>query len=771
MNPKTPGDPGPPGRFELVRTLGSGGGGRVRLVRDLRQGGAPRALKVARSEDADPEDAARLFHEARVLRSLRHPGIPRVFDVGRTPGRPPWLLMEYVAPVDEPPAPVDLALGLLDILAYVHEFGWLHRDLKPGNVLNGPGGRVVLADFGLAARMDEDVPPRGTLPYVSPEVLDGESADATSDLWSLGAVLLRLSLEEELQPSQSLTPEHVPDDGSVPAEWLRRMLHPRRERRFPSARAARTALLEALGRPASPLRRWPLPHSPVPVGRASELEGLLRRLREARRGVTPDADRRADRDSPGMALLSGGPGVGKSRLLAELRMRALEGGWSVFLASCADERDAPLPALGSVLEAVLREAPPDSAAVKRRGRAVASLLAARSDRDPSETAARFLEERAREGAGMLILVEDLQQASAMTLRVLSGIARVVAAGRVAGEPVPLFVVATLVRSGSLPEEVAEMLGKLETERVLWRVPLRLLAPQDLVSLVHGILGPHAPGERIGEILRAHGGAHPLFAEELLARLVAEGGLRNDSGRWLLDERRAPKLPENLAQLVQVRLDSLLEEELRAVQLLATLERPLRLQHARALLGADAEAILGTLESMGLVAPAQEGRAAALAHGVLGQAALSVLTAPSRRRLHDRVAANLPWREIGTPVRRAYHVARGSDTDKGFQIATAVARRLRGEGEPGRAADFVRQALRLLPDGDPRIPHLRRSLAELLVASGRPEAAANVYRDLLEESPGPDLRARLLAGLAEALDSSGQSAEVMDTCREALAALH
>jgi transcriptional regulator with GAF, ATPase, and Fis domain len=469
----------------------------------------------------------------------------------------------------------------------------------------------------------------------------------------------------------------------------------------------------------------------------------------------------------GLVLVRGESGVGKSRLIAELRLLAVERGWSTLSASCADERDAPLPGLGTILKTALADAPPESPAARRRGKAVRELRAARGDTDASETAARFLVDRVAEGPCLLIVVEDLQHANAAALRTVGVVARLVAESLAFGVTPRMLVVATLTEGAPLTDEISEAIAALETEGLVAAMPLRPLAPADVAEMVRGILGPRAPADRIGEILHTHGGALPLFAEELLARLFEDGALRHESGRWMLDSRHAPTLPVNLSAAVASRLEALPPVELRAVRLAAVHELPMPFDRAKRLIGADAAAALASLEQRGIVASARDGDAASLVHAVIGQTALAALTAEQRARLHDEIAESIPRIDAASAALRAYHVARGSDPDAGFQAATEAARLLRAEGEPGRAAQFVRQALRRLSERDPRIPYLRRSLAELLVASSSPEAAANVYRDLLDKESDRGARVRLLLGLAEALDAAGRAPEVLRACRTAL----
>ncbi len=763
------------GRFEVVRPLGSGGGGQVVLVRDLRRGGVLRALKTVGTLGEDgplpsAEAGERLLHEARVLASIVHRGVPRLVEIGREPESGPWILMHYVeseTPTeDEDPAHV--ARGLLDVLGHLHRHGWLHQDVKPANVVVARGRRVVLLDYGFAVREGCDVPPRGTLPYVAPEVLAGEPADARSDLWAAGAVLLQLVLGRQFPPVATLGPDDVPDgDIPLPRDWLRVLLHPRPERRFESAEVALQELEAALGPDGFRRSPRPLPHAPEPAGREAELARLERHLVEARSGAATAATEGPTPDLAGLVLVQGESGVGKSSLLFEMRLRAIAAGWSTVSASCSEERDRPLPALGTLIDAVLRSAPADSPAIERRGRAVASLLAAKGDQSGAETAARFLLERAVECGGILLVVEDLQNATAMTLRVLGAIARTITESHAAGQAPFLMTVASFTEGVPVAEEIVETLAAMTTEELVLSMPVRTLGPAGVAEMVAGILGPRAPAEWVAEVVHAHGGALPLFAEQLLGQLVQGRGLRHDGIRWIVDTKAAPRLPASLTDAVSVRLEALPKRERAALQIVAGHELPLARTRAGMYLGAETAALLAELEAEGLITPTGDGSGVTVVHSVIGQAALKMLSPRGRAKLHDLLARGIVGHGAATEIRRAYHVARGTDPDKGFQAATSAARRLRGDGEPGRAADCVRQALRTLDESDPRVPHVRRSLAELLVSSGRPAAAANVYRDLLDAETDTGARVRLLLGLVEALDSAGQATDVEPACRGAL----
>lgn len=146
----------------------------------------------------------RSLREARAIARLNHVNVVRIFDVLRTDGDP-WIVMEYVASrslqdtlaEDGPVSParaVEIGLGVLGALNAAHKAGVMHRDVKPGNVLLGEDGRVVLTDFGLATIPGDPNVTRtgmvlGSPAYISPERAREGTAGPEADLWSLGATL------------------------------------------------------------------------------------------------------------------------------------------------------------------------------------------------------------------------------------------------------------------------------------------------------------------------------------------------------------------------------------------------------------------------------------------------------------------------------------------------------------------------------------------------------------------------------------------------------
>ncbi|MFJ6165157.1 protein kinase [Micromonospora orduensis] len=195
-------------RYRLLSPLGQGGMGRVWKARDevLHRDVAIKELvpPPGLTDEERREMRERSLREARAIARLNHANVVRIFDVLRTDGDP-WIVMEYVASkslqdtlAEDGPVPVaravEIGLGVLGALNAAHKAGVMHRDVKPGNVLLGDDGRVVLTDFGLATIPGDPNVTRtgmvlGSPAYISPERARDGTAGPEADLWSLGATL------------------------------------------------------------------------------------------------------------------------------------------------------------------------------------------------------------------------------------------------------------------------------------------------------------------------------------------------------------------------------------------------------------------------------------------------------------------------------------------------------------------------------------------------------------------------------------------------------
>jgi eukaryotic-like serine/threonine-protein kinase len=216
------------GRYVLLKELGRGGAGAVFLARDERLGREV-AVKLHHGVAGREARRSRMRAEAEVAEEIRSARVVRLYEVRPEQGA---LVMEHCAggslrqAIARGAVSTELARGWIrDValaLARVHEAGWVHRDLKPGNVLLRGDGRAVVSDLGLARRVGECADAvEGTAGFTAPEARAGELIATGSDVYSFGAMGLALGLGEHptLAPlflrCLSSDPAARPKDGRV----------------------------------------------------------------------------------------------------------------------------------------------------------------------------------------------------------------------------------------------------------------------------------------------------------------------------------------------------------------------------------------------------------------------------------------------------------------------------------------------------------------------------------------------------------------------------
>ncbi|NDJ76890.1 MAG: AAA family ATPase [Chloroflexi bacterium] len=543
-------------RYQIIETVGAGGMGTVYRAVD-RLTGDTVALKVverlqgvALSLATEATVLHSLAHEFSVLAGLRHPYIISVLDYGFDPQRRPFVALEWLpdaqtivqaARAADFATRLRLLIQLLQALSYLHRRGILHRDLKPGNVLV-VDGTVRVVDFGLAvpgASTGEFV---GTAAYMPPEMLREQRYLAASDLYAVGMIIVEVFTGRTPFAHGDVLAilNQPPDLTGLDNERLRavcaRLLAKAPADRYSDAADVVAALAAIANMPAidqPPVRASYFQAAPF-VGRQAELDRLTAAL---------DATVNAGR---GQALLVGGEsGIGKSRLLEELRIRALTAGAVVLRGQCAPVSDLPYQLWQAPLAhlAVMTEPTKLEASVLEtflRGEQAAT------DAAPG-AASRFqgeVEQRLtyvlvslirRLAQPVLLVLEDVQWADE-SLAVLRRLSRLVSA-------LPLLVVASYRsdEAAALPEQLSD-LPVMQLER---------LAPAAIQQLSQAMLGSAGSDPGLVRRLQAESDGNTFFLVETLRYVIEEVGPPRVGEPVVLPD---VLLPRGVVEVIQQRLD-------------------------------------------------------------------------------------------------------------------------------------------------------------------------------------------------------------------------
>ncbi len=500
------------------------------------------------------------------------------------------------------------------------------------------------------------------------------------------------------------------------------------------------------------------------VGRDAELEHLCSTL-----GISASAT-----DQPRAAvLLAGDAGVGKTRLLTELRDRAVAEGWQVLAGHCLDFADSALPYLpiSEITGRISRELPDTFDEVALRHPALLRLLpgqrmlsqATDPESVPADQAALFdgvhalAEAVGREGP-LLLVVEDLHWADQSTRDLMSFLFS-------RGFEAPVALVASyrsddLHRRHPLRRQVAEWARMAGVERI----QVEPLPPSDVRRLVDQLSTVPFPEERVRDIVtRAEGNA--FFVEELVgASSARQGGI-----------------PEDLADVLLVRLEGLDDASVTVVRASAVAGR--RVSHAALSAVVDVSsvdldrAVRDAVEGHVLV-PSRDDDYYQFRHALLAEAVYDDLLPGERTGLHAAYARALrEGRASGTAAELARHARLAKDYATALTASLRAGDDARGVGGAEEAAFHYLQALELwhdsrAPEGSHLdYPRLVGLVSDALIAAGHPARALGVVREQLDHLP-PDtsdsVRGQLLGVLAGALALTETQDDPTELTRQAVA---
>ncbi len=692
----------------------------------------------------------------------------------------PGVLARPVLPPEAQERLRDGLRQLLPALAALHRAGFVHRDVKPGNVLVSQDlGRVVLADFGLATPMPEfpgddsfEGFPVGSVPYMAPEQATGQSPSPAADLYAVGVMIYEALAGRAPFRGPALRVLHhkatrdptplgaVIDDG-LPAdlEALAMDLLARNPAERPSVEEALARLDRSPHRTApetSPGRPVPAPAAAF-VGRDPELEALEVAWSRVGEGLWTTVH------------VHGVSGIGKSTLLRrftrglEHRERAL-----VLRGRCHPHESVPFKALDAIVDGIshhlgrLSEAqqraiaprygpalrrlfpvlgrvdglryaggtapPPDPREVRRQGFAgLRELLARLSDRLP-----------------VVIWIDDLQWGDLDSGVLLRELVR-------PPDPPAVLLLLSYRREdldAPLVDATRRQIPGLNLDGGSTReLALEPLSPQERSELAARLLDrDSASYQRHVEAIVEESQGSPFFLCEMAHYLTDSSGGGGDARSW-----RADSLA--LADVVSPRIEALPQDARRLLEVVSVAGRPFPqdLALAAAGLGEGGRPLIGRMVEECLLRRAADHGVPAIAayHDRIRESAVHLLADARRQRLHRRLAEVLERHRADDLDGLVDHWAGAGESDRAAGYAIRAAERAHATLAFDRAAQMYRSALRLRPDLEEPW-ELRARSAQALANAGRGLEAAQAYEfaaDTLAAASPDDVRVLAWRGRA------------------------
>ncbi|MCI0714020.1 MAG: tetratricopeptide repeat protein [Chloroflexi bacterium] len=743
-------------RYVLAQQLGKGGMGVIHRATDRLTGKTVAVKRVtthlsnlvlATQGVSTSRHRLALTQEFQTLARLRHPNIIRVLDFGFDASQQPYFTMELLEGAQniidggrylDTKGKVALIVQILEALAYLHRHGLLHRDLKPANVLV-VDRQVKLLDFGLAVKEEQRAKNLvGTIAYMAPEIIKGQVASIRSDLFSVGIIAYELfsgihpydirpavnrasreagktattrdpinihpisddlptvigdqSIEDSdaiRELSHRVIQESVQTSDTMIDAVIRRLIALEPDDRYPSAAKAIEALLAIVGAERQISQESYLRSARL-VGRSEELSRLEDLLSKTINGVGS------------VWLIGGESGVGKSRLLDELRIRALPERMTITTGVAVQQTASPYQILHEPLrhlvleiELTRHEARLLQTIVPEIGHILQfdDLTPVNGDVQASQEGlfAAIEEVFRAQPQPTLLMLEDLHWLSDEELSLinrLSGLTR----------DLPLLILGTF-RSDERPD-----LSKAIDNASL--MELARLTPDDVAELSRAIVG--SDDASLIRLLNKETEGNALFVVEILRELMEFRGQPLQFSDGTLPERfDAQSVKDVLAR----RLQRLAGDARMLLQLSAVAGRELDLKLLGYLSGEDVERWLDIAVNAAVIN--LRDNVWQFTHDKLREAVLEQITELDRKQIHGQIASAIEtlypnvaqqyyaklvfhWGEAGNSARELEYLIKAGDyalQAGAYQQATSfLERALENEQLTEKQQAFIHQKL-------------------------------------------------------------------------------
>jgi len=771
-------------RYIMKGELGKGGMGAVYHAYD-RLTGEDVALKLVLAPPSELSFASRsgglnlylaLAQEFKTLASLRHPHIISVLNYGFDEQQRPYFTMDYLDDAQSPAraawgkgdeGKVQVLIDILQALSYLHRRNLIHRDLKPANV-RVHKDIVKVLDFGLSIEK-QDVPEKsekivGTIEYMPPEMLRGEPPSVKSDLYAVGVIGYELFTGQYLFDAPSIRElakqifNKIPDTNAIGAPKiaavLMRLLAKNADERYNTADEVVEALSNAIGQPVpeetAAIRDSFLQAADL-VGRDAETKTLIARLEDAKNGA-------------GAAILIGGEsGVGKSRLLDEIRTRALVNGMLVMRGEASSQGRTPYGIWRGVLRRLILSAEVTSEEAGLLSTIIPDiekLLEIKTkdlNLDPSTTQQRLLsliEQLFRQQQRpMMMLLEDLHWAGAESITLLNHLLKTIS-------DLPLLIIGSFRddEAPNLPEKVTAM-------EVM---SLKRLDANNIEALAVAMLGDAGRDSTLLNFLNKETEGNVFFVVEVLRALAEEAGKLSSVSTMKLPthvftggvdkiiQRRLGRVPEDIRPLLEI---AAIYGRYLDVRLLKHIMQDVSSSQFDYWLNVAANAAVLDIQD-------DQWR---FSHEKLREGLERQMDTERRIDIHKQLAEGVEQVYLYAPeytTALAYHYAEAQNTEKAAHYAAIAGEQVLKSGVYDEAVAYLGYALDRAPNNpDPeqvkRQANLTRSMGLAYQGLARNNKATRIFKDALDMYTAVDYK----WGIAFVLSDLGHTAYALQDFEE------
>lgn len=781
-------------RYKLERELGRGGMGIVYQAEDTLLNRVV-AIKILSGETTE-EGRRRLQREAQMVARLNHPNIVSIFDAGEINGQP-YIVMELVSGDSlyaQKPASIhhviEIALQICAALEHAHDKGIIHRDLKPENIVLTPEGRVKILDFGLAysvsSRLSSQNTIAGSVFYLAPEQAMGIELDGRADLYSLGVILYELvtgQLPFSGDDPLGVISQHLYAPLVAPSTYrgeaaslepiILKLLAKNRHERYESARQVTEALQSLTStaldiRGAEPTDAVTLLNQLARgrmVGRKNEMQQLRELWMRAKQGYGH------------LALISGEPGIGKTRLVNELVVYAHLSGTVVLRGGCY-EFEAATPYLpfieafrewvhvqpGDVLQRLMGDTASELVRLApeieiKLGPFPPSpvLLASEERLRLFDNVTRFLMNLARE-SGLLLFIDDLHWADQGTLSLLSYVLRNLRSERV------LILAAYREMELDRKHPLAAALVEWNRERVATRLSLGRLTFDETASLLAILFGQENVSQELTRAMFEETEGNPFFIEEVVKALIEQGQIYRENNKWGRKEISELAIPQSVKEAIGRRLNRLSEPCLDVLHAAAALGKEFNFLELVAVHLMDEDQLLDVLDeaTTAQLLRTKSSETFSFTHDKIREVLYEEISPIRRKRLHQRIGEALESQyQQGNQIyiqELAHHFTESGDLSRSLKysiLAAEAASRLFALDDALNYYQTAREAAESLQQEE-QLAAIYNAIGEIHSQRGQVNLSIENFQRAIQLLTSPEERGAIKARMGSVYASAGDA---------------